>query len=93
MLGLRDISFSYPGDTRVLDHVDLTLEEGELVLVAGRTGVGKSTLLGLFNGLVPSFTGSSAGQAAVASPTGKAIFAAVPPVACCSIAASTSSLT
>jgi energy-coupling factor transporter ATP-binding protein EcfA2 len=68
MLELRDISFRYavpadrgPGGSDqqppVLDRVDLTLEEGELVLVAGRTGVGKSTLLGLFNGLVPTFTG------------------------------------
>jgi energy-coupling factor transport system ATP-binding protein len=62
MLELRDLSFSYPGATGeaarpVLDHVDLTLDDGELVLVAGRTGVGKSTLLGLFNGLVPAFTG------------------------------------
>ncbi len=58
MLELRDISFRYAADgPPVLDRVDLTLEEGELVLVAGRTGVGKSTLLGLFNGLVPSFTG------------------------------------
>ncbi len=58
MLELRDISFRYAEDSPlVLDQVDLVLEEGELVLVAGRTGVGKSTLLGLFNGLVPSFTG------------------------------------
>ena len=62
MLELRDITFSYTGrsddgSTPVLDHVDLTLEEGELVVVAGRTGVGKSTLLGVFNGLVPTFTG------------------------------------
>ncbi|MET0999197.1 MAG: ATP-binding cassette domain-containing protein [Marmoricola sp.] len=58
MLELRDISFRYVADgPPTLDRVDLTLEEGELVLVAGRTGVGKSTLLGLFNGLVPSFTG------------------------------------
>src|SRR5215203_5046465 len=57
MLSLRDVSFSYPGQREVLDHVDLTLDEGELVLVAGRTGVGKSTLLGVFNGLVPAFTG------------------------------------
>jgi energy-coupling factor transporter ATP-binding protein EcfA2 len=59
MLELRDISFRYAAEESafVLDRVDLVLEEGELVLVAGRTGVGKSTLLGLFNGLVPSFTG------------------------------------
>ncbi|HSU02769.1 MAG TPA: ATP-binding cassette domain-containing protein [Nocardioides sp.] len=41
----------------MLRHVDLTLEEGELVLVSGRTGVGKSTLLGVVTGLVPRFTG------------------------------------
>lgn len=58
MLELRDVGFRYrPGLPPVLDGVDLVLEEGELVLVAGRTGVGKSTLLGVLNGLVPSFTG------------------------------------
>ncbi len=58
MLELRDVCFSYAAGARpVLDHVDLTFEEGELVLVAGRTGVGKSTLLGVLNGLVPAFTG------------------------------------
>ena len=52
------LSFRYADSAvPVLDRVDLTLDEGELVLVAGRTGVGKSTLLGVFNGLVPSFTG------------------------------------
>ena len=58
MLELRDLGFRYgPGLPPVLDGVDLVLEEGELVLVAGRTGVGKSTLLGVLNGLVPAFTG------------------------------------
>ena len=56
MIELRDVSFAYDG-RRVLRHVDLTLDEGELVLVAGRTGVGKSTLLGVVTGLVPRFTG------------------------------------
>ena len=56
MIELRVIGFRYD-EHRVLDGVDLTLEEGELVLVSGRTGVGKSTLLGIVTGLVPRFTG------------------------------------
>jgi energy-coupling factor transport system ATP-binding protein len=56
VIQLRDIGFRYD-QHEVLRHVDLTLEEGELVLVSGRTGVGKSTLLGVVTGLVPRFTG------------------------------------
>ena len=56
MIELRDIGFRYD-EHQVLQHVDLTLDEGELVLVSGRTGVGKSTLLGIVTGLVPRFTG------------------------------------
>ena len=33
--------------------------EGELVLLVGPSGVGKSTLLGAVNGLVPHFTGGT----------------------------------
>ena len=62
MAQLRGVSFAYtderdiPGPA-ILTDVNLTLDEGELVLVAGRTGSGKSTLLGMFNALVPQFTG------------------------------------
>ncbi|KQV65905.1 cobalt ABC transporter ATP-binding protein [Nocardioides sp. Root122] len=56
MIELRGIGFRYDRH-QVLRDVDLTLEEGELVLVSGRTGVGKSTLLGVVTGLVPRFTG------------------------------------
>ncbi len=58
MIELRGITFRYD-DRTVLDDVDLTLEEGELVVVSGRTGVGKSTLLGVVTGLVPRFTGGT----------------------------------
>ncbi|HEU5152699.1 MAG TPA: ABC transporter ATP-binding protein, partial [Iamia sp.] len=37
--------------------MDLAVDEGELVLVVGPTGTGKSTLLGTINGHVPHFTG------------------------------------
>ena len=56
VIELRDINFRYE-EHEVLRRVDLTLDEGELVLVSGRTGVGKSTLLGVVTGLVPRFTG------------------------------------
>ncbi|MET8983229.1 ATP-binding cassette domain-containing protein [Streptomyces sp. NPDC004539] len=42
-----------------LKDADFTVEEGELCLVVGHTGVGKSTLLGAVNGLVPHFTGGT----------------------------------
>jgi energy-coupling factor transport system ATP-binding protein len=56
MIELRGIGFHYDEQV-VLSGVDLTFDEGELVLVSGRTGVGKSTLLGVVTGLVPRFTG------------------------------------
>jgi len=43
----------------VLREVNLHIPEGELCLVVGPTGVGKSTLLGAINGLVPHFTGGT----------------------------------
>jgi energy-coupling factor transport system ATP-binding protein len=61
-------SFTYPdADRPVLDRVELHIPEGELCLVVGRTGTGKSTLLRAINGLVPHFTGGTvSGRAAVA---------------------------
>ncbi|MFJ6636534.1 ABC transporter ATP-binding protein [Streptomyces sp. NPDC091376] len=58
MIEFNEVSFSYAGAERpALRDVDLSIGEGELCLVTGRTGVGKSTLLGAVNGLVPRFTG------------------------------------
>jgi phosphonate transport system ATP-binding protein len=46
-------SVTYPGGLTALRDVDLTIEEGEFVVVVGLSGAGKSTLLRSINGLVP----------------------------------------
>ena len=58
MIELRGITFTPPDSSEhVLKDVDLTIEEGELLVVSGPTGSGKSTLLGVLSGLVPRFSG------------------------------------
>ncbi|WP_326567032.1 ATP-binding cassette domain-containing protein [Amycolatopsis rhabdoformis] len=60
MIEFSQVTVTYDGASQpVLRGVDLVVEEGELCLVAGRTGVGKSTFLGAINGLVPHFTGGT----------------------------------
>ena len=71
VIELRDVSVGYDEESLVLDGIDLSVEEGELVVVSGRTGVGKSTLLGVITGLVPRFSGG--GSAETCSSTGDSI--------------------
>ncbi|MFD8114190.1 ABC transporter ATP-binding protein [Streptomyces microflavus] len=60
MITFDQVSVVYDGaDEPVLRDVNLVVDEGELCLVVGHTGVGKSTLLGAVNGLVPHFTGGT----------------------------------
>ncbi|MGW8489026.1 ABC transporter ATP-binding protein [Streptomyces sp. NPDC055886] len=60
MITFDQVSVVYDGaDEPVLRDVNLAVDEGELCLVVGHTGVGKSTLLGAVNGLVPHFTGGT----------------------------------
>ena len=58
VLRMRRVTYRYPGGGRpALDGVDLTLTEGELVVLAGMSASGKSTLLRAACGLVPHFFG------------------------------------
>lgn len=60
MIEFRSVTLTYPGAARpTLVDVDLRIDEGELCLVVGPTGSGKSTFLGCINGLVPHFTGGT----------------------------------
>jgi zinc transport system ATP-binding protein len=48
---LHEVSFAYPGGMPVLERVDLAIEQGEFVAVAGPNGGGKTTLMRLALGL------------------------------------------
>jgi energy-coupling factor transporter ATP-binding protein EcfA2 len=56
------VSLIYPhSTTTVLEDLSFEIAEGEMVLVMGHTGSGKSSLLRLINGLVPHHTGGILG--------------------------------
>lgn len=58
MIKFSNVSLIYPNSTTtVLENLNLDIVEGEMVLVIGSTGSGKSSLLRLINGLVPHHTG------------------------------------
>ncbi len=58
MISFNNVSLIYPHSLRtVFEDLSFTIDEGEMVLVIGATGSGKSSLLRLINGLVPHHTG------------------------------------
>ncbi len=60
----RGFEYSYPErDEPALTALDLEVEEGEFVVLAGESGSGKSTLVRALCGLVPHFHGGSASGA------------------------------
>jgi branched-chain amino acid transport system ATP-binding protein len=57
MLKMRDLNCSY-GDCQVLNNATLDVDEGKLIGLIGRNGVGKTTTLKSIMGLVPRRSGS-----------------------------------
>ena len=51
ILRASGLSKTYPGGTRALVGIELTVHAGETVVLIGESGCGKSTLLRMFNRL------------------------------------------
>jgi ABC-type nitrate/sulfonate/bicarbonate transport system permease component/ABC-type nitrate/sulfonate/bicarbonate transport system ATPase subunit len=60
-LVLHDVSFAYPGTGVILDHINLTVRSGEIVVISGDSGVGKTTLLHTAAGLLKPLSGTVTG--------------------------------
>ena len=54
LLKINDISFSYDENTN-LDKINLNISKGEVILLCGESGCGKTTLTRFLNGLIPNF--------------------------------------
>ena len=60
-VAFEDVSFSYFGQSQVLDGLDFRVEAGEVVALLGATGSGKSTIINL----IPRFYDVSGGRVLV----------------------------
>ncbi|AOT72020.1 ABC transporter ATP-binding protein [Geosporobacter ferrireducens] len=65
MIELKNVSFSYSQGQKEngLYDINVTIQRGEVVLLCGESGCGKTTLTRLINGLIPNYyEGSLAGE-------------------------------
>ena len=61
MITFDDVSFAYQGgipdgsEPPALRHIHFHAERGECIVLCGKSGCGKTTMLRMVNGLVPHF--------------------------------------
>ena len=51
---LKKVSFSYDGKSNILESVDYSVDFGEVCLLSGHSGEGKSTLMYIISGIIPN---------------------------------------
>ena len=67
VIELRDVTFQYNNNEhKALDNVNFSVNEGEIIILTGKSGSGKSTILQVVNGLIPHFfSGELSGEVLV----------------------------
>ena len=71
ILSIADVSKTYASGFRALEHVDLSIQAGEIFALLGPNGAGKTTLIGIVCGIVKL----SEGRVTVGGATSSAITA------------------
>jgi energy-coupling factor transporter ATP-binding protein EcfA2 len=76
-IGMRQLSFRYPGGRDIFRDADLTLEPGQTYRLIGPNGAGKTTLLKLLAGVLAPLSGTFTLDGAAYAPgrTGNRLFA------------------
>lgn len=56
MVRLKDLSYQYKDNTApTIENISFFIRKGEVVVLAGQSGCGKSTIFRCINGLCPAF--------------------------------------
>jgi len=66
MIEFSNVSFKYEDGSEILSGLNLKIGDGEVVLLCGESGCGKSTVVRMINGLIPNYyQGTFEGQVLV----------------------------
>lgn len=57
MIEIKDVTFKYKSEsaTGIVKNINMTIPDGQVVVLCGESGCGKTTITRLINGLIPHY--------------------------------------